>query len=408
MTHPDAKRRKLAWLAVGVASAISLAVGWLIITVAQADRLDNTNPAAALTWRASRPQALAALAEQEASGDQPEAAEHLAAKALVAGPLDVRALRVLAWLAERRGDHARAVQLMERAASRSQRDDASHLWMFHERLKERNFEAAYAHADVLMRNPAIRPQIAALVVAAATAEPKATDAIISRLARRPVWFTAVMQRFASDQDPSVAFQILATLKDRGVKIRPSESDLVVARLLTLDRPQEAYLAWVLLLPEAEQNSLGNVYDGGFDTAIRKGPFFWKLGRSDWAELARDADGDGNMLAVRYIGAKPVPLAQQNLVLPPGAYSLIMTAKSEMIAREPRLIWRAICGEARDQPVVTLGTPDTGGSWQTLVARFDIPPTGCASQRLELTAEPGPGAVRGWFDDIRIESAGSPG
>lgn len=408
MTRPDVNRRKLAWLAVAIAGVASLAAAWQIISLAQATRLDAADPAAALSWRSNDARALAALAEQEASGDEPETAEHYATRALLADPLDVRALRVLAWMAERRGEHARAVQLMERAAARSQRDDASHLWMFHERLKERNYEAAYAHADVLMRNAAIRPGIAALVVAAATAEPRATDAIVSRLARRPVWFTAVMQRFATDQDPSVAFQILATLKDRGVEIRSPESDLVVSRLLALGRPQEAYLAWVLLMPESEQGALGNVYDGGFDKPLRKGAFYWKLGRSDWAELARQQGGEGNMLAVRYIGAKRTLLAQQTLVLAPGRYRLIMSARVEMLAREPRLIWRTICSDGAGQSVATLGTPDTAGEWRTLVTDFEIPATGCASQRLELAAEPGPGPVRGWFDDIRIESAGLPG
>lgn len=392
---------------------LALVLAWQIVAVAQATRLAKERPAAALKWRPGHAGALARLAEAGLGTggvvSTGETSESLAQRALVAGPLQVTAIRVLGMVAERRGDNARALALMTLAGMRSQRDAATQLWLFQNRLRARDYDAAYAHGDTLMRNPSTRRRVAVEMALSAGADPKAERALVSRLTYSPPWRVNLVEQIATIQGPNLLLSILLDLKDAGSVVTEAEAAAVAQRFLTEGDAQQAYLAWVLLLPEAGFSDLANVYDGGFERLPGKGPFAWDFDRKGFAEVMQAPYRDGRALAVTHTGRARSLHASQTLVLAPGRYRLSVDAFMENAAPGSRLWWRIGCARGRTGDLAVLDPPATLRAWQTVSTDFVVPDADCAAQSLELwgSTDGAGDLVRGWFDRLRVELVPGP-
>ena len=99
------------------------------------------------------PVALDELAQRQLTSTSGElsSVEDLARRALLSDPLDSRALSLLGFVAERKGDLARAEALMSLAAARSWRNPAPHVWLFAQAIRRGKFEEALVQADGLLR-----------------------------------------------------------------------------------------------------------------------------------------------------------------------------------------------------------------------------------------------------------------
>lgn len=407
-SRPDGRR---GWLRIGLVAASVVAVaavGWQIVASAQARMLAEAAPEEALLWRADYAKALSLLAERDfidaaAGGRSVEQAREEARRALKVNPLDVRAMRVLGWVAEEAGDDRRALRLMTLAASRSQRDVSSHLWMFHNRLRARDFNAAFAHGDALMRHAATMRETAVLMASAAGADEAATTALTRRLQTGPSWRNAFVRELAASQDPDITLRVLLAVKEAGATIHPEESSALATRLLRVGRPREAYLAWVLLLSPAGYDVLDNVYDGGFEGPAAAGPFAWTLPRRG-VEIGQAPGRQGKALLAEFSGGKEQVMARQTLVLTPGLYRLRVDAKMDGVGGG-QMEWALSCAGAPAGSLARLPVPDSN-DWTPLTVTFAVAP-GCEAQRLELRAR-GKGDVSAWgrFDDVRVELVGA--
>lgn len=402
-------RDRLVRIGAGAAVALlALFTAWQIVAVAQARALAESAPEKALLWRPNDPRALALLAEREftdaAVAARPvEAARREARAALKASPLEVRALRVLGWVADEAGDDRRALRLMSLAASRSQRDVSSHLWMFHNRLKAHDYTAAFAHGDALMRHAGTLRETAVLMASAAGADEAAATALTRRLQTGPAWRATFVRELAASQDPDVTLSILLAVKEAGATIRPEESSALATRLFRVGRAREAYLAWVLLLPPGGYDVLDNVYDGGFEGPAGAGLFAWTLPRTG-VEIGQAPGRPGRALGAQFSGGKEQTLARQTLVLTPGVYRLSVDARIDAVGNG-KLTWAVSCAGAPAGSLARLEAPNSP-DWVPASVTFAVPP-GCDSQRLELRAGGKGGAfARGWFDDVRIQLAGA--
>lgn len=415
---PASRRRKdrgsfprvPGFVILAVAILVAALVAWQIVAVAQARRLAQKAPEEALGWRPNDPRALGYLAEREfgdaaASGRPPDAARAFARQALRAGPLEVRALRVLGWVADEEGDEKRARRLMTIATSRSQRDVSSHLWMFHDRLKARDFAAAFGYGDALMRHGATQREAAILMASAAGADAAAAEAIAERLKYGPTWRSRFVRELAASQDPDVTLSILLAVKEAGASITADESSALVSRLLGERRPQEAYLAWVLLLPPAGYDVLGNIYNGGFEGPPSRGPFAWTLARTT-ATIAAASGRKGQALVAQAMSEREVSGARQMLVLAPGTYRLSLDARLGGL-NDSSMDWVVSCvgGPAGDLARLRVTRSD---DWKPRAANFSVP-GGCEVQRIELrVGGKGGASALGWFDDVRIEPLSAEG
>lgn len=393
---------------MGLAVAlVAVFTAWQILAVAEARALAESAPEEALLWRPQDPRALGYLAERTftdaaAGGRSVAQARDDARAALRASPLEVRALRVLGWVADDAGDDRRALRLMSLAASRSQRDVSSHLWMFHNRLKARDYNTAFAHGDALMRHGGTLRETAVLMASAAGADDAAAAALTRRLQTGPVWRGMFVRELAASQDPDVTLSILLAVKEAGATIRPEESSALANRLFRVGRPREAYLAWVLLLPPAGYDVLDNVYDGGFEGPEAAGPFAWTLPRRGSEVGAAPGRGGRALIAQTGVGKDQV-LARQMMVLTPGLYRLSVEARLESMGGGG-MEWAVSCPDGPKGWIGRLTVPDSG-DWSPASTTFAVP-AGCDIQRLELRGV-GKGAAfaRGAFDNVSIKLAG---
>lgn len=406
---PESVRRTATVATVALAAVLGGFLAWQIVAVAVANKLAEAAPEQALRWRPHHARALANVAEALAVGSVDsntiEQPEHLARAALESSPLQVTAIRVLAWMAEARGDNRRALSLMTLAGRRSQRDLASHLWLFQNRLAARDYEAAYAHGDALMRHPLTLERAARAMALSAGPDPKATQALIQRLAYGPPWRISLVEELSETQDPALVLSILLALKETAAGVAADESGVFARKLIAEGDPQQAYLAWLLLLPEGGYGDLGNVYDGGFEGLPGKGPFVWDFDRQGMAELLEAPYRDGKALSVRHTTPARSTHAWQLLVLPAGRYRFSVDSLLEDANSGGRLWWRITCVQS-GVALTELEAVGERGKWRTLSASFEVPATGCVSQNLELMGQAeAPGELAwGWFDRLKIEPA----
>jgi tetratricopeptide (TPR) repeat protein len=404
-------RRRGRYLLLAVATG---ALAWLAggaITAGMADRYALSDPARALAWRSDHPEALYQQARRLAADPaQQEASAELARRALRANPLDGRSYRVLAGLAEARGDRAEAARLYAVAAQRAPRDALSQAWMLDYHLAEGDLPAAMRNLDLMLRvNPALFTALEPMLLSLAS-EPQAHEALAERLASAPPWRGRLLALVAAKAPDR---QAVAPLFDRLRKapggLAPAELSAWLDRLGRDGQWGQAYLIWVSQLPPERLQGLGNLYNGSFEWEPGQGAFHWRLARVAGARIDRlPTDGAQGRLALRVaFEDRRVPFANvsQLLALAPGRYTLSGQAKPDNLRTERGLVWTVTCASGG----AALGETEPlrgNGPWREFEAAFEVPAQNCAAQWLVLRlparipAEQRIGG-RAWFDAIKI-------
>lgn len=396
------------WAALTLAlPAIWLA--WQVITLGQAQTYAASEPEHALQWRGNFGPALSNAAEASAvdafSPDRLAKPTNLAARALLASPIDAQALRILGIVADRDHRESQAHALMTLAASRSQRDPIPHLWLFQREVVGGDWARAMYEADTLMRKPRPGYDVRAVVVAAAQ-DPRARQALVERMRYRPAWAVPLVTQLAR-RNPAGAFDLLLRLSRTDSPPTDAEVAALMRQMMSDGAVLNAYLAWTALLPTSAVERLGDVYDPDFEGLPGAPPFNWRLvsGDSSGAELAPGPDGTGNTLYVHNSAKRNTVLAEQILLLPPGRYSLVARMYLEEAGRAGELVWTLTC--VGGTPLAQVASSDDGLVWRDASSPLVVPANGCDAQRLTLTGEPGERLgeeLRGWFDRVGVQRA----
>lgn len=398
--------RKWAALALTLPA---LWLAWQMITLAQAQTYAQSDPLQALRWRPAFAPALSRAAEASAAEVfTPEGLARpaeFARRALLKSPLEARSLRILGIVADRTHDEAQANSLMTLAASRSQRDPVPHLWLFQRAVGRQDWPAAMREADTLMRKPPANYDVPSIVAAAAE-RPDARQALVERMRTKPPWGKALVTQLAN-RDPGAAFELLVQLSQAGSPPTDKEVGALIQRMMSDGAVPNAYLAWTALLPGSAIERLGDVYDPGFDGLPGPPPFNWKLPSGDdfGAELAPGPNSAGSALYVHYSAKKPIVLASEILLLPPGRYQLVSRMYLEQSDRGQDLGWTLTCYGG--QPLARIDAPDDGLVWREASAAVEVPASGCEAQTLALSGRPGErlgDELRAWIDSVEIKRA----
>ncbi|NEX94882.1 hypothetical protein [Caulobacter sp. 17J65-9] len=401
-----AERRPAKRLAAAAAIGLGALMAWQIVAQAAADRLPA---AAALKLAPGSPRLLALKAEAELEAGRPAAAEALARQALLAQPLNVRALRVLGVAVGRRGDNQHADDLVTQAGNWSLRDGPAHVWLVDRRLRQGDFASAFAHADALMRRkPELQPHFFKLLSTAAAEDRRALAPIAERLVHQPAWREPFLQNLASTPKGLESAATLAVmLQSSRAPLSDKEQGFLLTRLVNGGQFAAAADLRRRLAPAA---SAVSPFDGEFDDRAGPAPFRWQIatGAGASVEIAPDDQVAGqSALRVEYDGYSTPGLIHQFMALPAGAHELEVRWRGETPLPAERLAWTVRCiGDNRIaaralQPAAAGPTP-----WRVSAVRFEIPAEGCAGQWLEL--KPLPGDRRTtlviWYDGMKVRPA----
>lgn len=333
--------------------------------------------------------------------------ERDARASLARGPIDAHALSLIGTMAETRGDAGRAGALMKTASQLSRRDDAADLWLFQNGMQARRYDDAMTHLDGFLRRNHPRPLPSMIkVVASAAYQPGAMPAFAKRLAYNPVWRGDFYIYLAGiTTDPGAAFPIMSLVKEAGSPPTPQEISIDVGRMVAAGRYDEAYLHWLLFLPQEKVSQVADLKDGDFN-GTETPPFGWDLSTGKaGAEKATAYGRDEKALRMGYNGYDEAAFTRQLLMLTPGTYDLAGEYLTESPESAGRFRWTVTCAASTQQLVEQI-PQDSHQQWRPFTARFTVPEDGCTAQWLTATAVPGLRrvGVGAWYDRLSLKRA----
>jgi hypothetical protein len=405
------------WLRVAISGLVLAACGWKIATDTAAFTLARTDPEAALDIDGGSATALVGLGEQQLAkakdAAEIDAATGLAEAALSANPLEARAIRLLAFAADVKGEDGRAVKLMQSASARTRRDVAVEAWLFDRAVEAGDASAALDHGDALLRTGFRGAPAIYLPLMRFAADPKWRPTIAERLGQAPPWRGGFLSKFGREsEDPAAAVALLDELAKGPNPPKDSEIKPLVDTLVQRRDFDLAYLVWVHFLPDDRRQSLPYVYNGDFELPATQLPFDWTLipisGASTEIVASPDADR-GHVLHVQFAN-KRVAYRHVNklLMLTAGHYRLSGFVRAENLETERGLLWRLGCA-GNNRPSALAQTPAFKGSldWQRFQIEFDVPAEDCRAQTLTLLLDARAALEQQiggdvWFDNIAID------
>jgi hypothetical protein len=298
-------------------------------------------------------------------------------------PIDGRAYRVLAQVADARGDYAGADALYAIAVRRAPRDRLARAALADRAFAAGDFPGAVRQIDALLRvAPGVRvPVLQGLMPHLGDVRLRA--ALVDRLAGDPPWRGALRPVLLDAKaPPAVAAQVLADLAAR-ISLTQSESDTRITLLQRMGRSQQARQLWLARLPAGSGQGDGLLFDGGFEHPGISGGYGWRQTPPPGVGFADDqldpAEGD-HALAVDFSGrAVSTTGLEQWLALPAGDYRLAFASDNGTDAPRPFAFQLRCQDDGR--LLASLPLPVAAG-WQRGSGRFTVPP-GCPGQSLRL-------------------------
>jgi len=352
---------------------------------------------------------LTRAAASELAAGRVDAAAELSREALVRAPFNVTALRVLGLTEARSGRESEADDILTLAGNWSLRDDPAHAWLVERRLRRGDFASAFAHADTLLRRRSdVQPQIFRLFTVAGEQDPqRALPVVADLMSARPAWRDAYLASLEGSPQQLQLAANYAVLLQAG-RAPMSNEELAHLYRNLLRRDQYAAMAQIRGRLNRPPPSKA-VTNGDFADLAAPEPFQWRFVQKAGivADIVEDDLRPANLaLRIDYDGYASGIIAEQLLLLPPGAYRFSTGIRIESGGPTARAVWTIWCatggGTVASIPVV--GTADSS-EWKTLSAPL-IVTSACPAQWLRLEARPedrrSPTVM--WFDNLRVSPA----
>ncbi len=338
----------------------------------------------------------------------------LASLALAKDPLNAEAVRLLA---ETESDPGRVRTLMQEAVRRSRRESAALFWLLNDSLYRKEFQRALDCADILLRT---QPELSGYVlnyVAYMAQDPGGLPLVAEALAKRPGWrgpFFDALPR--SVRQIEVPLQLMTALKENGSP--PSDKELApyLDALISQDRTDAAYNAWLQFLPAAGLANLSLLTNGSFASTPSGLPFDWRIarGQNAVAELVPTGSGGSERLLHVSFGSGRVtfPELSQIVLLGPGRYRLEGKLRGRIIAKRG-LRWQLRCaGGAHRILAETEALMGESQQWRIFSLDAEVPESrDCVGQVLRLFHDSRSASEQfisgeAWFAGLRLDRAAS--
>ena len=373
-------------LLAGVAALSLLAASQILALMRSDAALDRGDPAAALRLRPANPEALVRLATARFAAGDLKGAEGLVRRLLQAAPADGRGYRLLAQVAEARGQQDRTAALYAIAARRAPRDLQARAWLAQHALAAGDYPEALEHIDRVLRTSGGAQARLFPVLAKLAEDPGFADALAQVLARRPPWRDGLLATLHAVDQPGTraADQVLVGLQRRKA-LDPDTSQAWIEALIRQGRWGEAFARWAG--PHvAAGRSLPLLFNGDFAYEPQGAGFDWRIPSVAGVLVSIEPRESGGALHLRFLGRRVPggPLATHALMLAPGPYQLQWRERMDAMRADQGLAWRVSCaGQA--QPLAAAESSMGSRAWLQRTIVFTVPASGCEGQWLQLAS-----------------------
>jgi hypothetical protein len=281
----------------------------------------------------------------------------------------------LARAAAQSGNRGRMAQLADAAIRRDPRSVTP--WYLRLRMAAEANDArgvAFATLRLLAINPSRSDRYLPVLVSV-TGDPAAQPLILEALRTKPGWTRRYSQAMlAQGAAPATIFR---TIQAQVAALDPRAGSAQAGFLQDMVRQgrfDQAYLAWINFLPETALGDVGLVYDPDFRGRVGPPPFNWTFAGGDNRAQLRTGGG----LTVNYSNEQRNRIAEQIVMMPPGAYRLSTDLQMTAAPDQGALEWRITCLPG-GRPLIRLLLDRSG----KLTSPAFTVPAGCGAQRLAL-------------------------
>lgn len=386
-------------LAVGVARE-QLSVHW-----------EHTDPKLALRINPNNPEALTTQAKALYDAGHITVPSALSRRIVVLDPLSDSAPRILAEDAHEKNRPALQRAMLDFAKRAGWRDFETQYMIVDRAVPLQDWSEAAPHTDAMLR---MHPSYGATLLPWVFAHCKAQSCVTAfakQLSRAPPWRAEAIETAAKKLDPPQLFALLDSLRAANAPVKQDELASAVNALVGRKQYAEAYQLWrswgpsSLLRLDFRPEPLS-------DPDQAPSAFAWRprSGVGYDAELDdTEAGYPGGLLKLQFDGFSSEVFAERLLALAPGAYRLDVQAAVQS-GTPGELSWKIKCADGgADLASVKLNTSapssETGtpSAWSKTTAEFNLPPTGCPAQWLQLVGAPGDRKIDSevWFRDLNI-------
>jgi len=326
-----------------------------------------------------------------------ETARDLALDALRAEPVAAYPFALAAFSAARAGRTEEAAGFASRAIARDPRNVISRAVRAEAAFARKDYTSFLSDAERLL---AIEPKISQTVVeaiAAIGADPKGLAALETWIATKPAYADAVVRQLAAlDADPRAMVRL--------TRLMPNVQAEYLSRLVDTAGPEAAFRAWFELLPPSAAKQLTWPYNASFTDTPGAPPFNWRL-VGEQAEI-RPKEG----LTATYFGKGRQTIADQLMLLRPGAYQFSAQMDGDVVYGGGGFVWSVACVQGNSELGAAALAPTSAGpgsigavarrpstrsnEFGTIAFSFTVPAEKCPVQRLSLEGRPGEFPKRG--------------
>lgn len=396
MARPKKPNALLAALrSIGIArililSALGLVGAWFAAALAISGVARIKAPQAALMVIPNESTALASRADQlffANPQNPPREVELLARRALESQAINAKALRILGYVADAKGDTETAEKYVRMAAKLSRREPGAQLWLVEASARKGDVAQTLVHYDIALRTKPDTQTILFPRLITAIIDPEIRAALKPYIRADNGWAPAFLY-FANANSKNLPVLVDLIIETGGLADEESAKSQelgLLGRLVAENYFADARRLY-LQMPDAKPARLTSAaFDAG-DRDARFGPMGW--------QLLEDPDAGGGFtgsggdkrtrLAIFANSATTRPVATKLLYLKPGKY--FFSARLANLDRGDGgfLRWQMRCPAIGGTPAWTIGSINASLRAELMV------PANCPVQFLDLIASGGKG------------------
>ncbi len=399
--HPPVSTARFRW-AFAIAVPIGLILGAQTIRIYAAQAAVRAGDGA--TAVAIRPQngsGLALAAEEELARHRYKQAKTLAHEAIVASPLSVRAVRVLAIAEDL--DRRAGAPAWQVASGMGWRDPPTQYWAMQQALANGEYETAAIRADAFLRTAFRGLQDRIELVRAATNSDPFRKQFERRLMQDPPWRAAFFRVSSAvpDQQLQGVHKVLQDLADS--RRRPPIDEAAGTLRALIERKRYAQ-AVALYQAVSGAGALNSMTDLRFDKPTdhytsQKNPFSWSFRANKGSVTSVEPSGNRRVLVLGTDGRRHYQPARKYSALKAGTYQLGYAMRGP--AESPSTLGISIYCMGVRQPLATSSTePLRSSGFERRQITFAVPQS-CQMLALAFEARPADRGTQAEFADLAL-------